>query len=329
MIDKIYLKKIFNLKIIFLFFFISFAIAFLISSYRPFTSYKVSYDFKKIIYLNQLSQIGEDFFIAYNYIFYSNQKNRHDNNVRNLKFNIQEIHDYNQFIPKFHQELNNKNYFFYIRRQGLNKYYLEIITKDKPNLKEIIYFLHNTTDKQIRDFYIKQYLKLIDFINNENKIFHDNTVINSIQLDLIAYENICLKKKLPFKNSFMVNKDLPIKQNFIKIPNLMGLNHFLEELKLFVTLNKKKICINKKFLNDEITNLLKTYEKYNNQTREIIIKQIKGKINQVKAEKKIYNFALEENAKKNLNYIIIDFMKYFFCIFFLLTIFRVIVIKII
>jgi hypothetical protein len=319
MINYNFIKKKFNLRILFILFIFSLIFSLLITFMNPLKVYKLKIDSSKINYLNQLAQIqDEELFRSYNLLFIPDG----DEKFRQNKFNIYSIDDIGEYLSKNYQRVKG-NIFLVILRKDLNSnYYLDVIINSKFDIKKVVRYLNDESDKKIKNYFGKQYDELILYIENEGNIKNFNSQLDVIYLLFNEYQTICLNKKLPFINNFDVKDNFDLKKLFENISSTNELYFFLKKNTKYIANDEIKFCLEKFFFEDRINELTKNINFNHFEKIKLINKILFKRKLDMEMHNNILSFNIE-SEKYDIFYNLIQFLKNFILIIFILVILRI------
>jgi len=286
---------------------------------NPLKVYKLKIDSSKINYLNQLAQIqDEELFRSYNLLFIPDG----DEKFRQNKFNIYSIDDIGEYLSKNYQRVKG-NIFLVILRKDLNSnYYLDVIINSKFDIKKVVRYLNDESDKKIKNYFGKQYDELILYIENEGNIKNFNSQLDVIYLLFNEYQTICLNKKLPFINNFDVKDNFDLKKLFENISSTNELYFFLKKNTKYIANDEIKFCLEKFFFEDRINELTKNINFNHFEKIKLINKILFKRKLDMEMHNNILSFNIE-SEKYDIFYNLIQFLKNFILIIFILVILRI------
>lgn len=322
MIDFKFIKKNFQKRVIYTLFIFSLIFSLLVTFINPLKVYKLKLSYPKVEYLNLLADLSHDqeVFQAYNSLFIPISKK--DVVIAQKKFNIYTIDDISEFLPKNYQSFNGNTNLIILRKNESSEYYLDIIGKYELDKENFIKNLSDQADKKIKKYFNHQYSSLISHIDNQKRVDILKKQSETIYLLLNDYQTICLNKKLPFINSFDNMETIYLKKKLESASTISDMYLFLKDNNNYLAENNFKFCLDNFFFEGKINELLKNI--YLNHSKKIeLIKNVihKKKIDMEKYNK-IIGFSVE-SEKYSIFYNLVQFLKYFILIFFILIFLRI------
>lgn len=322
MIDFKFIKKNFQKRVIYTLFIFSLIFSLLVTFMNPLKVYKLKLSYPKVEYLNRLADLSlqREVFEAYKSLFIPMSKN--DTEIFKKKFKIYPIDDITEFLPKNYQSFNGNTNLIILRKNESREYYLDIIGKHELDKESFIKNLSDQADKKIKKYFNDQYSSLISHIDNQKRIDILKKQSETIYLLLNDYQTICLNKKLPFINSFDNKETIFLKKKLESVSTISDMYLFLKDNNNYLAENNFKFCLDNFFFENKINELLKNI--YLNHSKKIeLTKNVihKKKIDMEKYNK-IIGFSVE-SEKYSILYNLVQFLKYFIFIFFILIFLRI------
>jgi hypothetical protein len=322
MIDFKFIKKNFQKRVIYTLFIFSLIFSLLVTFMNPLKVYKLKLSYPKVEYLNRLADLSpqHEVFEAYKSLFIPMSKN--DTGIFQKKFNIYTIDNISEFLPKNYQSFNGNTNLIILRKNESREYYLDIISKHELDKENFIKNLSDQADKKIKEYFNDQYSSLISYIDNQKRIDILKKQSETIYLLLNDYQTICLNKKLPFINNFDNKETIFLKKKLESVSTISAMYLFLKDNNNYLAENNFKFCLDNFFFENKINELLKNI--YLNHSKKIeLIKNVihKKKIDMEKYNK-IIGFSVE-SEKYSILYNLVQFLKYFIFIFFILIFLRI------